>query len=87
MQIYVNRIKNRIVFRLKTDNKLELQLEETMKQLRSTQTNRKKNKNSEHVQKVKMVEVVVCIVMWLITVISKHQRCYLPLYPTKCLVH
>lgn len=42
MQIYVNRIKNRIVFRLKTDNKLELQLEETMKQLRSTQTNRKK---------------------------------------------
>ena len=86
MQIYVNRIKNRIVFRLKTGNKLELQLEETMKQLRSTQTNRKKNKNSEHVQKVKMVEVVACIVTWLITVISKYQRCYLPLYPTKCLV-
>ena len=85
MQIYVNRIKNRIVFRLKTDNKLELQLEETMKQLRSTQANRKKNKNSEHVQKVKMVEVVACIVTWLITVISKYQRCYLPLYPTKCL--
>ena len=57
-----------------------------MKQLRSTQTNRKKNKNSEHVQKVKMVEVVACIVTWLITVISKYQRCYLPLYPTKCLV-
>ena len=86
MQIYVNRIKNRIVFRLKTGNKLELQLEETKKQLRSTQTNRKKNKNSEHVQKVKMVEVVACIVAWLITVISKYQRCYLPLYPTKCLV-
>lgn len=86
MQIYVNRIKNRIAFRLKTDNKLELQLEETMKQLRSTQANRKKNKNSEHVQKVKMVEVVACIVTWLITVISKYQRCYLPLYPTKCLV-
>lgn len=83
MEIYVNRIKNRTGFRLKTDNKLELQLEETMKQLRRTQTNRKK---SEHVQKVKMVEVVVCIVTWLITVISKRQRCYLPLYPTKCLV-
>ena len=36
LQIYVNRIKNRIVFKMKTDYKLELLTSETMKLLGST---------------------------------------------------
>ena len=36
VQIYVNRIKNRIVFKMKTDHKLELLTSETMKLLGST---------------------------------------------------
>ena len=36
VQIYVNRIKNRIVFKMKTDYKLELLTSETMKLLGST---------------------------------------------------
>ena len=38
MQIYVNRIKNRIVFKIKTGHKLELLSPQTMKLLGSTKT-------------------------------------------------
>ena len=48
MQVYVNKIKNRIVFNIKTDYKLELLSPETMKLLGSTKEDADQNKNSEN---------------------------------------
>ena len=59
MQIYLNRIKNRIVFKIKTVYKLELLSSETMKLLGSTKIDIDQNKDEENVPKVKSVEVVL----------------------------
>ena len=57
VQIYVNRIKTRIVFRIKTRYKLELLTPETMKLLGSTKKDVDKDKDRENVSKLESVEV------------------------------
>ena len=57
VQIYPNKIKNRIVFRVKTRCKLELLSLETMKLLGSTKKDVDQNKDGEHVPKLESVEV------------------------------
>ena len=59
IQIYPNKIKNRIVFKIKTGYKLELLTSETMKLLGSTNKVVDKNKNGENVPKLESVEVVL----------------------------
>ena len=59
VQIYVNKIKNRIVFKIKTGYKLELLTPETMKLLGSTKKDVDKDKNGENVPKLESVEVVL----------------------------
>ena len=59
IQIYPNKIKNRIVFKIKTGCKLELLTPETMKLLGSTRKDVDSDKNSENVPKLKSVEVVL----------------------------
>ena len=59
IQIYPNKIKNRIVFKIKTGYKLELLTSETMKLLGSTKKIVDKNKNGENVPKLESVEVVL----------------------------
>ena len=59
IQIYTNRIENRIVFKIKTGYKLELLTSETMKLLGSTKKVVDKNKNRENVPKSESVEVVL----------------------------
>ena len=59
VQIYVNKIKNRIVFKIKMDHKLELLTPETMKLLRSTKKDDDKDKDGENVPKLEPVEVVL----------------------------
>ena len=59
IQIYPNKIKNRIVFKIKTDYKLELLTLETVKLLGSTEKDADSNKNSENVPKLESVEVVL----------------------------
>ena len=59
IQIYPNKIKNRIVFKIKTGYKLELLTPETMKLLGSTKNVVDKDKNSENVPKLESVEVVL----------------------------
>ena len=54
IQIYPNKIKNRIVFKIKTGYKLELLTPETMKLLGVDS-----DKNSENVPKLESVEVVL----------------------------
>ena len=59
VQIYPNKIKNRIVFKIKTGYKLELLIPETMKLLGSTKKDGNADKNSENVPKLESVEVVL----------------------------
>ena len=59
IQIYPNKIKNRIVFKIKTGYKLELLTPKTMKLLGSTKKDVDADKNGENVTKVESVEVVL----------------------------
>ena len=59
IQIYPNKIKNRIVFKIKTSYKLELLTSETMKLLGSTKKDVNSNKNGEIGPKLESVEVVL----------------------------
>ena len=59
VQIYPNKIKNRIVFKIKTGYKLELLPPETMKLLESTKKDVDKDKNGQIVPKLEYVEVVL----------------------------
>ena len=59
VQIYVNKIKNRIVFKMKTGYKLELLTEETMQLLGGSKKDIDQNKDGEVVPKLEAVEVVL----------------------------
>ena len=59
IQIYPNKIKNRIVFKTKTGYKLEMLSPETMKLLESTKKDVDKDKDGEDVPKLESVEVVL----------------------------
>ena len=59
IQIYPNKIKNRITFKIKNGYKLELLTAETMKFLGSTKKVVDKNKNGENVPKLESVEVIL----------------------------
>ena len=57
--IYANKISNRIVFKKKTGNKLELLSKETMKSLGSKRVTIDADKNSENIPRLENVEVVL----------------------------
>ena len=59
IKIYSNKVKNRIVFKIKNGYKLELLTPETMKLLGSTKKVVDKDKNGENVPKLEIVEVVL----------------------------
>ena len=59
IKIYSNKIKNRIVFKIKNGYKLELLNPETIKLLGGTKNVVDKDKNSENVPKLESVEVVL----------------------------
>ena len=56
---YVNRIENRITFKIKPGYYLELLTPETMKLLGSTENKTAKNKNGENVPHLEVVELVL----------------------------
>ena len=58
IQIYPNKIKNRIVFKIKTGCKLELLTPETMRLLGSTKKVVDKDKNGKNLPKLESVEVI-----------------------------
>ena len=57
--IYLNEIKNRIVFKIKTGYKLEFLTEETMQLLGSSKKDIDQNKDGEIVPRLETVEVVL----------------------------
>ena len=59
LQIYVNKIENRVTFKIKNRYSLELLTSETMKLLGSTENKITKNKNGENVPHFKNTEVVL----------------------------
>ena len=59
IQIYPSKIKNRIVFKIKTGYKLELLTLETMKLLGSTKKDADKDKDGENEPKLESVKVVL----------------------------
>ena len=59
MQVYPNKIKNSIVFKIKTGYKIELLSPEAMKLLGSTKKDVDKDKDGENVPKLESVEVVL----------------------------
>ena len=65
VQIYVNKIKNRIVFKIKAGYKLELLSEETMQLLGSSKKDIDQNKDGEIVPKLEAIESVLlhCILV------------------------
>ena len=59
IEIYVNKIENRLTFKIKKGYYLELLIPETMKLLASTKTKITKDKNSENVPHLEIVELVL----------------------------
>ena len=59
MQIYPNKIKNSIVFKIKTGYKLEILSSETMKLLGSAKKDVDKDKGGEDARKLESVKVVL----------------------------
>ena len=58
VQIYINKIENRITFKIKNGYSLELLPTETMKLLGSTKNKTTKDKNSENVPHIEITEVI-----------------------------
>ena len=65
IEIYVNKIGNRITFKIKNGYSLELLTKETMKLLGSTKNKMTKDKNGENVKHFEITEVVLvhCIMV------------------------
>ena len=59
IRIYVNKIENRITFKIKNGHYLELLTPETMKLLGSTESKITKDKNGENVPHLEIVELVL----------------------------
>ena len=59
VRIYVNKMENRITFKVKTGYYLELLRPETMKLLGSAENKITKNKNDENVPRLEITEVVL----------------------------
>ena len=57
--IYVNKIENRITFKIKTEFYLELLTPETMKLLGSTKSNITKDRNGETLSHLEIIEIVL----------------------------
>ena len=59
IRMYINRIENRITFKIKSGYYLELLTPETMKLLGSTESKITKNKNGKNVPHLEVVELVL----------------------------
>ena len=59
VQIYQNKIKNRIVFKIKSGHKVKLLTPETMRLLGSTKRGVDKDKDDENVPKLESAEVAL----------------------------
>ena len=87
IRIYVNKIQNRITFKIKTGYYLELLTPETMKLLGSTKSKITKNENGENVPNLEYTGVLKYIVKLLIITINKIQESCIHLFQISHLVN
>ena len=87
VQIYMNKIKNRMAFKIKTGYKLELLSPKTMKLLGSTKKDIDQNKDGGNVPNQNLLKLFYYIVIQSITIINKHLKYYLFLYQLNNLVN
>ena len=72
--MYVNKIENRVTFKIKNGYSLELLIPETMKLLGRTKNKITKDKNCENVPNLEITEVVLVHYDLLIMIINKIQE-------------
>ena len=87
IRIYINKIENRIMFKIKTGYYLELLTPETMKLLGSTKSNITKDKTGEKGPCLEITEVVLIHVILPIMTISKIQESCIRLFLINLLVN
>ena len=87
IRIYLNRIENRITFKIKTGYYLELLTSETMKSLGSTKSEITKDENRENVSHSEITEVILIHCNILINNISKIQELCIHLFLLNHLVY
>ena len=85
IKIYVNKIENRVTFKIKNGYYLELLTPETMKLLGSTESKITKDKNGENVPHLEIVELVLILCNF-VNNISKILEYYIHLFQTNHLV-
>ena len=86
IRIYVNKIENRIEFKIKNAYYLEFLTPETMKFLGSTESKIAKDKNGADVPLLEIVELVLVHVILLIMINNKIKEYYIHLFQTNHLV-
>ena len=86
IRTFANKIENRITFTIKSGYYLELLTPETIKLLGSTEKKITKDKNSENVPHLEVVELVLVHCNLLIMNINKIQEYSILLYQTRYLV-
>ena len=83
IRIYVNKIENRITFKIKSGYYLELLTPETMKLLGSTESKITTNKNSENVPQLEVVELVLVHCNIVNNDYQQHSRILFTFVPTR----
>ena len=86
MLIYVNKIENRVIFKIKNGYSLELLTPETKKLLGSTENKRTKEKNGENVPHLEIRELVLVHCDIVNTDYQQDSRYYIRLFPINRLV-
>ena len=83
VQIYVNRIEDRVTFKIKNGYSLELLTPETIKLLGSTENKITKDKNGEDVPHLEITEVVLVHCNIVINDYQQYSRVLYPFVPNK----
>ena len=83
IKVYPNKIKNRLIFKVKTGFKLELLSPETMKWLGSTSKDADKDKNGKDALKLEFVEVVLVYCYLANNSYQQASKVLLPFVPNK----
>ena len=83
MQIYVNKIENRVTFKIKNGCSLELLTPETMKLLGSTKNKITKDKNSENMSHLQITEILLVYCNIINNVYQQNPRALYMFVPNK----
>ena len=86
VQVYVNKIENRITFKIKERYSLEFLTPETIKLLGSTENKIIKEKNGENVPHFEITEIVLVHFDIVSMITNKIREYYVPFFQINCMV-